>query len=94
MCRGWGVGLGWVGLGWVGSRLAPKAVSHGLCDRRDWVPPSGCLVSQSSSLLTLPKIHQGAGEGEILRYRRAFVYLAHPQGGGGGRDSANWVICL
>ena len=25
------VGLGWVGLGWVGCRLAPEAVSHGLC---------------------------------------------------------------
>ena len=61
-----GAGEGWVGLG------------HSLCQRRcppacvtfphlcDWVPTSGCLVSQPLRLLTIPEPHQGAGEREML----------------------------
>ena len=58
------------GRGWVGLSLgAPKAVSHGLRDLTlsvQWVPTSGCLVSQPPKLLTTPEPHHGAG----VRYHR------------------------
>ena len=60
------VALVWGGgrLGWGGSRLAPKAVPHGQCDLTS--PPAfGRLVSQPPKLLTIPELHQGAGEREI-----------------------------
>ena len=59
--------------------------------RLDWVPPSGCLVSQPSRLLTTPVPHQGAGGREMPPC--LCVCARWGPAGGGGAFKAGAHLC-
>ena len=78
MAPGGGGGLG------LRQRPCPTACVT-LPHRHDWVPASGCLVSQPPRLLMIPEPHQGAGEREIPPCLCVSVACAPGPGGGGVR---------
>ena len=82
------ISAGGRGAGWLGSGLAPKVVSHGLCDLMSPAqlgPYFGCLVSQPPRLLMIPELHQGVGEREIPLCLCVPVARTLGLGGGGFR---------